>query len=331
MTQAQADKAIAEIDKLAQNEIDDNAVAGLAIAVVFQDKVAYAKGLRTRTNKALGHVLVDGKWVHKIQRKPDAQTPAGGVSSSVNDMAKWMRLEIANGNFDAEQIVAEAPLKTTHQPQILTGFNPFNGLPAFAGLGWNVSYDEQGRLRLGHSGAFALGAGTNVLLVPAEELGIVALSNSTATGVPEGLNQIFMDTVLYGKPTQDWLALYKKRFSDPASIGTTPGFDYSKPPASPSPALKNDAYLGTFGNVFFGDISIIEKDDALAIVLPPNKTTLPLKHYTRDIFTYESFGENAVGTTGVYFNVGADGKTTGVRVENLDVDGSGAFARIPSK
>jgi CubicO group peptidase (beta-lactamase class C family) len=32
-----------------------------------------------RANKALGHVLVDGKWVQKFQRDPDTEAPAGGV------------------------------------------------------------------------------------------------------------------------------------------------------------------------------------------------------------------------------------------------------------
>jgi CubicO group peptidase (beta-lactamase class C family) len=43
-----------------------------------------------RQNKALGHVLVDGKWVQKFKRNPDAQSPTGGVSSSVYDVAKWI-------------------------------------------------------------------------------------------------------------------------------------------------------------------------------------------------------------------------------------------------
>ena len=53
-----------------------------------------------------------------------------------------------------------------------------------------------------------------------------------------------------------------------------------------------------------------------------------LKHYDRDIFTYETAGENAVGTTGVYFTIGADGKARSIRVENLDVDNSGSFTRM---
>src|SRR6266566_5032499 len=58
-----------------------------------------------RRNKALGHVLVDGKWVQKFKRDPDTESPAGGVSSSVNDLAKWIRLQIANGKFEGKQIV----------------------------------------------------------------------------------------------------------------------------------------------------------------------------------------------------------------------------------
>src|SRR6266480_5929838 len=98
-----------------------------------------------RPNKALGHVLADGKWVPKFKRNPDAQSPAGGVSSSVNDLAKWIRLQLANGKFDGKQIVSEKPLAETHHPHMLTGFNPFTNMPSFYGLGWNVSYDQQGR------------------------------------------------------------------------------------------------------------------------------------------------------------------------------------------
>ena len=36
-----------------------------------------------RSNKALGHVLRDGKWLQKFKHDPDSESPAGGVSSSV--------------------------------------------------------------------------------------------------------------------------------------------------------------------------------------------------------------------------------------------------------
>src|SRR3982751_6691457 len=157
-----------------------------------------------RQNKALGHVFVNGKWEQKFKRDPDAQSPTGGGSFSVNDVAKWMRLQLANGRFNGKQIVSEKPLAETHHPHMLTGFNPFTNMPTFYGLGWNVSYDEQDRLRLNHSGGFDLGAATYVNLVPAEQLGIVVLTNGHPMGIAEALGTIFADIALYGKPTQDW-------------------------------------------------------------------------------------------------------------------------------
>src|SRR6266536_2049909 len=281
-----------------------------------------------RPNKALGHVLVDGKWVQKYKRDPDTESPAGGVSSSVNDLTKWMRLQLANGKFDGKQIVDEKALAETHHPHMLTGFNPFTGLPGFYGLGWNVSYDQEGRLHLNHSGAFAVGAATHVNLVPGEQLGIVVLTNAYPIGIAEALGTTFLDIALYGKPTQDWLVLFKQGFSNPAAIGTVLGFNYSKPPGSPSPASKNSAYLGRYANDFFGDISIIEKDSGLAIVQGPKKKTFSMKHYDRDTFTYETEGENAVGRSGITFTIGPGGKAAQVLVENLNVRGEGTFKRV---
>jgi hypothetical protein len=106
------------------------------------------------------------------------------------------------------------------------------------------------------------------------------------------------------------------------------GFDYSKTPASPAPALKNGAYLGKYANDFFGDIAIVEKDGGLAIVEGPKKLTFPLKHYDRDTFTYDTTGENAVGRSGVIFTIGPDGKATQVVVENLNAHGEGTFKRV---
>jgi hypothetical protein len=280
-----------------------------------------------RKNKTLGHVLVDGKWMQKFKRDPDAQSPAGGASASVNDVAKWMRLQLANGKFDGKQIVDGKALLETHHPHMLTGFSPFTGLPSFYGLGWNVSYDERGRLRLNHSGAFALGAATHVNLVPAEQLGVIVLTNAQPVGIAEALGTTFLDTVLYGKPTQDWFTVYKQLFSNPAAIGVALGFDYSKPPASPAPALKNSAYVGHYRNDYFGDVYIVEKDGGLVIVEGPENKTLPMQHYDRDTFTYETQDENAVGRSGVTFTITPDGTANQVVVENLNVHGEGTFKR----
>jgi hypothetical protein len=48
VTSEQVMHAVQEVEKLAQKQIGQNAVPGLAIAVVFQDKVVYAKGFGVR-------------------------------------------------------------------------------------------------------------------------------------------------------------------------------------------------------------------------------------------------------------------------------------------
>jgi hypothetical protein len=141
----------------------------------------------------------------------------------------------------------------------------------------------------------------------------------------------FLDIALYGNPTQDWFALFKQVYSNPAATGTVLGFDYSKSPATHTPPLKNEAYISSYTNDFFGDISIIEKDSGLAIVLGPKKMTFAMEHYDRDTFTYQTAGENAVGTSGITFTIGPDGKATSVLVENLNAHGEGAFQRVPAQ
>ena len=281
-------------------------------------------------NKALGHVLKDGKWVHEQQREPDAQTPAGGVSSSVNDMARWMRLQLSGGTFGGNRIVSEQALAETHEPLIFRNFSPFDGLPGFYGLGWNVGYDAQGRLRVGHSGAFVMGASTSVNLVPAEQLGIVVLSNGSPTGVSEAISTIFLERALYGEPTQDWLNIFKTIFVQVAQEeDLTP--QYTTKPTSSTPALPDEAYLGTYSNALFGNIEIVKRGEGLAVVEGPKDMTFAMTHFDRDTFTYITQGESAVGTAGVFFHVGADGKATGVTVENLDATGQGTFTRVAER
>src|SRR5436309_13510147 len=59
VTSEQVTRAIQELEKLAQKQIQENALPGLAIAVVFQDKAVYAKGFGVRDTSAKNPVVVD--------------------------------------------------------------------------------------------------------------------------------------------------------------------------------------------------------------------------------------------------------------------------------
>lgn len=284
-------------------------------------------------DRAKLHVRIDGKWAAKWSREPDAQSPAGGASSTPRDMAQWLRVQLNAGTFDGKQVIAAKALGETHVPQIITHApaNPAVERAGFYGLGWNVGYDDAGRVRLSHSGAFSLGAATCVMMLPGEGLGIVVLTNGMPIGVPEAVCATYLDLVLNGKIEKDWVAAMKPLFDSlmAPDYGTT--VDYTKPVAKPAPALTNGAYVGSFTNDYFGELEVVEKDGALMLLLGPKKTPYALKHYDRDVFTYQPPGENAYGRSGVTFLVGADGKALRVLVENLDKNGQGTFTRRIAK
>src|SRR3546814_12954306 len=97
----------------------------------------------------------------------------------------------------------------TRLPHMVTSLpRTRDGRAGFYGLGWNVSYDDRGRLVIGHAGAFYLGAATYVHLIPGEDLGIVVLPNGAPVGVPESIDWTFVDLAPAGTPSADWLGRF---------------------------------------------------------------------------------------------------------------------------
>jgi hypothetical protein len=88
-----------------------------------------------------------------------------------------------------------------------------------------------------------------------------------------------------------------------------------------------EAYVGIYSNDLFGEIEVAAKHGGLVLLLGPKKDAFLLRHFDRDVFTYQPVGENAQGLSAVTFAVGADKKATRVVIENLDVQGQGSFTR----
>ncbi|GGW53314.1 serine hydrolase [Streptomyces xantholiticus] len=278
-------------------------------------------------NKAVTHVKEGDAWQAKYVRDADAQSPAGGVSSTAEDMATWMRLQLANGRLGDERIVPAGPLTRTHWPESVA--QPPAG-PAdrtgFYGLGWNVGYDDQGRLRLSHSGAFGLGANTNVTMLPAEQLGIVVLTNGEPVGLADSIAFNFYDTAQYGKPTGDWLTRIGQVYEQEEQEARSPT-DYARQPSGAADAQPVDTYTGTYRNDYYGALRVTATNGGLTMELGPKPLRFPLTHYDGNTFSFVTVGENAVGRSGVMFTVDSGGKASKVRVESLDETGLGTFTR----
>ena len=279
-------------------------------------------------NRALIHVLVDGKWVAQNTRQPDAQAPAGGASSTLNDLVHWLRLLLNEGRLDGRQLISAAALAETHTPQMLLSFTPEQGRIGSYGLGWNIGVERGGRVFWRHSGGFSLGMRTEVALLPSEKLAICVLSNAGPTGVPEGLTESFFDLVLDGKLQRDWIEFANRMFAEETAKELAQQRDYSHPPEKPTPPLAAATYTGKYANSFFGTIEVAEKEGGLVVRLGPTPLEFPLRHWDRDVFLYQPTGESAGGPSGLRFSVAPDNQADGVLIEFLNIHGQGTFARV---
>jgi len=280
-----------------------------------------------RQNKALGNVKRDGIWVRTpLQRDPDPQSPAGGVSSNVVDMAKWMRLVLNGGMFDGEEIVKPAPLIEALSPHMLgIPLSSLDARPSLYGLGFGSSTDAVGRTRISHSGAFLLGSGTNYTLLPSADLGIIVLTNGEPHGIAEAVAASFLDIVETGGITFDWLSLFPARF---ASMYVNHSILADKTPPDPAdPARPYAAYVGTYANDCFGPVEIALAGDNLLLRVGPKPQEFILSHFDGDVFSYYPTGEDAVGISAVTFSGGDATAAAAVTIEFLNEHGLGTFIR----
>ncbi|HKJ11802.1 MAG TPA: serine hydrolase [Ornithinimicrobium sp.] len=269
----------------------------------FEDYMEYS-------DRAIPHVRDDrGDWiVAPQQRDAQAQSPAGGASSTVNDMAQFARMQLGAGTFEDKQIVDEEALLATRTPHVTSGppRSP-SARSSFYGLGWNVSYDDHGRTRLGHSGAFVMGAATTIAMVPNEDLAVVVLTNGQPVGLDLALAETFVDLASEGEVSRDWVELYGEVIE--ATIYPEPEVDYTDPPADPAPPADSDTYLGDYENDIYGTLQIAEGSDGdLQLTVGPDDSTFTFKHYDGDTFWFmptggASIAENALHATGVVFEV----------------------------
>ena len=154
-----------------------------------------------RANRAHGHMRTPAGWEARHQRQPDAQSPAGGVSASVRDVARWMALVLRGG----APIIEPEALLAAATPKVITGHpSDLDARGDTYGYGFGVGVQPSGRVTLSHSGAFLLGAATTYVMLPSIGIGIAALSNAAPVGAVEGLTREFADLVQFGRVTRDW-------------------------------------------------------------------------------------------------------------------------------
>jgi CubicO group peptidase (beta-lactamase class C family) len=139
--------------------------------------------------------------------------PAGGIASSANDLAKWLRVQLGDGVAAGGQRVFSAaahqqmwtpvtPMPISQMPPELKPLQP--RFSSYA-LGWDV-VDYRGARVIWHGGA-VFGFQTAVVILPEQKVGFSITINSEDGAIIRGLMFELMDHYL-GLPAADWPAKY---------------------------------------------------------------------------------------------------------------------------
>ena len=225
----------------------------------------------TNANVALPHSSYNNKIVEVAPYDGgDLVGAAGGINASVNDLSKWMLVQLNRGKYGdslSKTLFSEAVQKQMWSPITMTGYNIYgegrtdNHFSAY-GLGWKVS-DVKGKIMVSHTGGIT-GMLSRTMLVPELNLGIVVLTNTDPGGyafyaVPETILDMYL-----GLDKKDWvteLSEYSKAQEKEGDEITKAVWDTVE--ANIKTKIDFNNYIGTYNDPWFGDITVSDKNGKL--------------------------------------------------------------------
>lgn len=248
--------------------------------------------LKDTANSIVPHVPIDGKL--KVIERYDNQIldAAGGIYSSVNDLSKWVVMQLQRGKYgsDKKSLWSEKQHNEMWTPQTIVPARtmpPYNTHFMSYGLGWFLS-DVKGYKQVTHTGGLE-GIVTQVVLIPELNLGIIVLTNQQSGAAFGAISNTIKDSYL-GIKSEDYVAQYSARAKageDNADKITDEVWKIVAGNAKNRPAgtdLKK--YVGTYHDNWLGDVIITEKNGRLFF------KTLRSKQLSGEVFQYK--GSNFV-------------------------------------
>jgi CubicO group peptidase (beta-lactamase class C family) len=239
---------------------------------------------------------------------------AGAINSNIEDMARWVRMELGNGEFDGRRIVSSENVAYTRRPMVaLSEQESYD-------LAWYTVQTPNGSI-VWHDGD-ALSFGSLVGLLPDKRVGIIILTNETNVLAPNSLGAWVLDRIL-GNPKRDYVAEGLKN----AKANSAATLKLFAKPASPRPFPRLAPLTGNFVNPSFGKATLTLQGDALVIEFLATGARFKLVPWDGDIFIATLMATGQFGpivdldfmTKGfAQFQMDKDGKLNLLRLSTVD-------------
>ncbi len=258
--------------------------------------------LTTMTNVSTPHKPVADENVPIPYATWDNMGAAGGIISNVDDMCRWMMLQLNQGVQGQDTLFTE-----NRQIDMWTPHNSYRvsarsqkSIPSrhFSGygLGWGLS-DYKGNKMISHGGGYD-GMYSRVTLIPDQNLGIVVLTNSMK-GISTPLSYKTIDAFLKDD-ARDW--------SKEGLENAKRGEDYRKKrvdqrvnarATGTKPTVAASEFHGTYHDDMYGDINIGGLGEVLTLSFEPApKLDASLTHWHYNTYKINWKEEHAWFTFG---------------------------------
>lgn len=232
-----------------------------------------ADHLQPGDTPATGHAKYDFTQLRPVAPLTWANNSgAGGIYASVEDMAKWMNVQLAGGRLpDGKPLFSQArqqemwsvitpvPIPEPAVPELAAAKPDFAGY----GEGWSLS-SYRGQRLVWHTGGWP-GMVSRLTLLPAQKLGVVVLTNQEVGAAFNAITLQVLDAYLQAPPT-DWTAAYA------AAVAKAQGkadeswsqHEAARDKAS-RPSLKLEGYAGTYADPWYGEVVLFEEGGKLHV------------------------------------------------------------------
>lgn len=202
-----------------------------------------------------------------IDKQDNNMQAAGGIYTSLNDLARWLRVNINDGKLDGKQVIPADVMQIVH-----TGYTdttreegPFTGNGKY-GLGWQISKYKNENV-IYHFGGFP-GWTSHISYMPDRKIGVAVMVNEGTVGGRIGhLLATYAYDILLGTDTND---SYAKQLQDVASrysqikqqMGASVRSRASRPSQLTRPLTD---YVGRYSNDLFGNLDLSAEQNTLVI------------------------------------------------------------------
>lgn len=219
------------------------------------------KRLKDQSNVIDPHAPVDGKVQVVSRTTNELMNAAGGIYSSVADMAKWASYLIKESKNEDDRTLLEAStIQELWSPQTII---PVRGPGAYKthfasyGLGFRLA-DEMGYKAVSHTGGLA-GIVTIMTLIPELDLAIIVFTNQQSGAAFSAITNTIKDAY-YGTEKRDWVKIYSENTTGAQENANKILTEVSQSLSPTVPESLIKTITGVYQDPWLGKVKIYQKD-----------------------------------------------------------------------